>query len=126
MLPPFLDVNRSSQTQISGGILIEHYQHSILVDPTVKSASGMPVSDGAVAGHYEASGSDFQNRVGNRDPDRSVSDDLLTGPWARPVAAYAGVATVSLACTVRMSYPDCHRWLLVATCGNIAVISKSR
>jgi hypothetical protein len=30
-------------------------------------------------------------------PDRSVSNDLLTGPWVRPVAAYAGVATVSLA-----------------------------
>jgi hypothetical protein len=30
-------------------------------------------------------------------PDRSVSNDLLTSPWVRPIAAYAGVATVSLA-----------------------------
>jgi hypothetical protein len=28
-------------------------------------------------------------------PDRAVSNDLLTSPWVRTVAAYAGVATVS-------------------------------
>jgi hypothetical protein len=28
-------------------------------------------------------------------PDRAVSKDLLSGPWVRTLAAYAGVATVS-------------------------------
>jgi hypothetical protein len=28
-------------------------------------------------------------------PDRAISNELLSGPWVRTVAAYAGVATVS-------------------------------
>jgi hypothetical protein len=47
-----------------------------------------------------AAGDDMIGRgalAGGTQPDRSVSNDLLTGPWVRPVATYAGVATVSLA-----------------------------
>src|SRR5437016_4643213 len=35
------------------------------------------------------------------EPNRAVSNDLLSGPWVRTVAAYAGVATVSPASLVQ-------------------------